>query len=79
MKKSKFEILPFGEKEEELDGISSKISWVDKEGEKLDDVPCAIVVTEKDSGLDAISCEIMWTEEDGEGLDVMSCITLAEN
>jgi hypothetical protein len=71
--------LLFGENKEELDGISSKISLVDKEGEGLDDIPCAIVVSEKDSGLDDISCEIMLTEEEGKGLDGIFCTTLAKN
>jgi len=37
-----------------VDGISSKISLVDKEGEKLDSVSFGIVLTEKDGGLDGI-------------------------
>jgi len=71
--------LPFEEKEEEVDGISSKISLVDKEGEKLDSVSCAIVLTEKDGGQDGISCGIMLMGENGEELDGISCTTLDEN
>lgn len=62
-----------------MDGVSSKISLVDKEGEKLDNVSCAIALTERDGGLNGISCGIMWMGEDGEGLDGISCISLDEN